>query len=146
MDINMKMKTNIQALFGRKPSAQTLRVLAEFARAPESWLYGYEMLDKTKLGTGSLYTILNRLNERGILVSEWRGMDLDGQTARPYRVYRLTEKGKEAAVKELADSFISSDAGELQGSGRKQHVAATQQHAAHAEPPQKEEKDKDCVA
>lgn len=103
------------------------------------------MLDRTKLGTGSLYTILNRLNERGLLVSEWRGMDLDGQTARPYRVYRLTDKGKEIAAKELADTFIGHDAQEpKRGGSKKQPVAAVQRDAACGSP-EGESKDKDCV-
>jgi DNA-binding PadR family transcriptional regulator len=104
------------------------------------------MLGRTHLGTGSLYTILNRLNEQGLLISEWRGMNLDGQASRPYRVYKLTDKGKEAASKALADKFIDRDAVKPREGKRKERGVVAQQHADRRSPPEVEAEDKGCVA
>ncbi len=91
---------------GRKLSPQTEKVLAEFVKAPNSWLYGYELLDRTGLRSGSLYTILNRLHDQGVLRSEWRGVDLDGSETRPHRVYTFTEKGRLYALEKFAQIAV----------------------------------------
>lgn len=74
------------------------RILAEFQKAPNSGFYGYELLHRTRMSSGPLYQTLNKLMDQGILVAEWRNVDLDGNGGRPYRVYHLTEKGKRVQV------------------------------------------------
>ena len=55
----------------RRPSAQTLAVLAALSIRPADWLYGLELAGLTNLKSGSLYPILIRLADRGLLESRW---------------------------------------------------------------------------
>jgi PadR family transcriptional regulator PadR len=82
-------------------SAQTLSVLASLESDPASWRHGYLLARQTGLRSGSLYPILIRLAERGLVESSWE----DGQPAgRPRRhLYRLTPGGLAAARAALAE-------------------------------------------
>jgi len=83
----------------RRPSAQTVAVLRAFASLPAEWRYGYELGLEVGLKTGSLYPILMRLSDRGLLESSWES---DPPAGRPPRhLYRLTGAG-EAFTAELA--------------------------------------------
>jgi DNA-binding PadR family transcriptional regulator len=66
-----------------------LSVLASLAEAdPAAWRHGYVLARQTGLRSGTLYPILIRLAERGLVEACWQ----DGQPAgRPRRhLYRLT--------------------------------------------------------
>ncbi len=83
----------------RRPSAQTASVLRSFASRPSEWRYGYELGLEVGLKTGSLYPILMRLSDRGLLESTWES---DPPAGRPPRhLYRLTGSGEHLAA-ELA--------------------------------------------
>ena len=82
-------------------SAQTLSVLASLAEAdPTGWRHGYQLAKETGLRSGTLYPILIRLAERGLVEACWE----DGQPAgRPRRhLYRLSSDGLAAARAALA--------------------------------------------
>ena len=81
-------------------SAQTLSVLASLAADPASWQHGYVLAKQTGLRSGTLYPILIRLAERGLVEACWE----DGQPAgRPRRhLYRLSSEGLAAARAALA--------------------------------------------
>ena len=81
-------------------SAQTLLVLAALCAEPREWLHGYGIAGDTGLKSGSLYPILIRLAERGLVEARWE----DGQPAgRPRRhLYRLTAGGLASAAGALA--------------------------------------------
>ena len=75
----------------RRPSAQTLSVLDALAGDPAAWRYGYELGQQVGLKAGSLYPILIRLCDRGLLEATW---EADPQPGRPARhLYRLTDDG-----------------------------------------------------
>jgi len=75
----------------RRPSAQTLLVLDALAGDPAAWRYGYELGQQVGLKAGSLYPILIRLCDRGLLEATW---EADPQPGRPARhLYRLTDEG-----------------------------------------------------
>lgn len=75
----------------RRPSRQTAEVLQALAADPESWRYGYELGRQVGLKAGSLYPILMRLAERGLLDARW---ELEPPPGRPPRhLYRLTSAG-----------------------------------------------------
>src|ERR1700685_2581137 len=76
-------------------SAQTLSVLASLAADPASWRHGYLRAQQTGLRSGTLYPILIRLAERGLVEACWE----DGQPAgRPRRhLYPLSSEGLAAA-------------------------------------------------
>jgi PadR family transcriptional regulator PadR len=81
----------------RRPSAQTVAVLRAFASRPAEWRYGYELGLEVGLKTGSLYPILMRLGDRGLLESSWES---DPPTGRPPRhLYRLTGTGEAFTAK-----------------------------------------------
>jgi PadR family transcriptional regulator PadR len=80
------------------PSAQTVSVLVALAADPMQWRYGYDLGAELNLKSGSLYPILIRLADRGLLEAAWK----PGPAGKPARhIYRLTQPGR-AAAREFA--------------------------------------------
>ena len=89
----------------RRPSPQTTAVLLALAEKPTAWRYGYELYQQLGLKPGSLYPILVRLADRGLLETTW---DTDLPAGRPPRhLYRLTGSGRALAT-ELAAATAAS--------------------------------------
>ena len=87
----------------RRPSAQTTAVVLALADEPTTWRYGYELCRQLDLKPGSLYPILVRLADRGLLETAW---ETDGPAGRPPRhLYRLTGSGRAFAT-ELAQPAV----------------------------------------
>lgn len=83
----------------RRPSAQTTAVVLALAEQPTAWRYGYELCRQLDIKPGSMYPILMRLTDRGLLETTW---DNDVPAGRPPRhLYRLTGSGRALAT-ELA--------------------------------------------
>jgi PadR family transcriptional regulator PadR len=82
-------------------SEQTLSVLAALTAEPQRWHHGYGLARETGLKSGTLYPVLIRLTDSGLLEACWE----DGQPAgRPRRhLYRLTTDGLARAREALAD-------------------------------------------
>lgn len=79
----------------RRPSPQTVAVLHALAAEPDRWRYGYELGQEVGLKAGSLYPILIRLTDRGLLEASW---ETDQPPGRPPRhLYRLTAAGLDTA-------------------------------------------------
>jgi PadR family transcriptional regulator, regulatory protein PadR len=76
-------------------SPQTLSVLAALTDHPDQWHHGYEMARATGLKSGTLYPILIRLADRGLLEAEWQDEPAPGRPRR--HLYRLTADGLAAA-------------------------------------------------
>jgi PadR family transcriptional regulator PadR len=85
----------------RRFSEQTLSVLAALTAEPQRWHHGYGLARETGLKSGTLYPVLIRLTDSGLLEACWE----DGQPAgRPRRhLYRLTTDGLARAREALAD-------------------------------------------
>src|SRR5262245_39760202 len=80
----------------RRPSAQTVAVLRALAETPAAWRYGYELCQQLDLKPGSMYPILMRLADRGLLATSWES---DAPSGRPPRhLYRLTGLGRTFAA------------------------------------------------
>lgn len=77
-------------------SAQTRRVLAALASQPQAWRYGYDLSKETDLASGTLYPLLIRLFEQGLLQSEWRPSPKPGRP--PRHAYRLSAAGRTLAA------------------------------------------------
>jgi PadR family transcriptional regulator PadR len=76
----------------RPLSAQAVSVLRALAADPSRWRYGYDLGAEVRLKSGSLYPILVRLADRGLLEATWE----PGPDGRPPRhLYRLTGAGRE---------------------------------------------------
>ena len=80
----------------RRPSVQTTAVVLALAEQPTTWRYGYQLCQQLDLKPGSLYPILMRLADRGLLETTW---DTDVPAGRPPRHrYRLTGSGRALAT------------------------------------------------
>jgi PadR family transcriptional regulator, regulatory protein PadR len=79
----------------RHPSPQTVAVLAALAANPVAWRYGYELGQEVGLKAGSLYPILMRLSDRGLLEATWEADPPQGRP--PRHLYRLTGAGARLA-------------------------------------------------
>lgn len=86
----------------RRCSGQTLTLLAALTAQPRAWRHGYELSGETGLKSGTLYPILMRLCDRGLLDSKWMSHERGGRP--PRHVYRLTVEGVAFARTELAAS------------------------------------------
>jgi DNA-binding PadR family transcriptional regulator len=85
----------------RKPnsSAQTRELLAIMLRQPRTWQYGYELSKQTGLKSGTLYPLLIRLSDQGLLDSQWLEPERPGKP--PRHAYKLTPNGL-AFAREIA--------------------------------------------
>jgi PadR family transcriptional regulator len=80
-------------------SPQTTLVLAEFLQDEQEWRYGYDISRNTGLRSGTLYPILMRLADHGLLKTSWE----TAQTGRPPRhMYKLTRDGLRYAREQVA--------------------------------------------
>jgi PadR family transcriptional regulator, regulatory protein PadR len=75
----------------RPLSNQAVAVLGAIADARQEWSYGLEISRTTGLKSGSLYPILMRLDERGMLESCWLEPERPGRP--PRHGYRITKAG-----------------------------------------------------
>jgi DNA-binding PadR family transcriptional regulator len=92
----------------RRPSAQTIAVVLALAETPAAWRHGYELCQRLGLKAGSMYPILIRLADRGLLETAWES---DAPPGRPPRhLYRLTGPGLALAT-ELAAQARARAAG-----------------------------------
>jgi PadR family transcriptional regulator, regulatory protein PadR len=80
----------------RRPSAQTTAVVLALAEAPAAWRYGYELCQQLGLKAGSVYPILMRLADRGLLETSWEREPPAGRP--PRHLYRLTGPGRSLAT------------------------------------------------
>jgi DNA-binding PadR family transcriptional regulator len=69
--------------------------LAALLEAPTQWRHGYDIAKQTGLKSGTLYPILIRLAERGLLEASWESEQPAGRPRR--HLYRLTADGVAAA-------------------------------------------------
>jgi PadR family transcriptional regulator, regulatory protein PadR len=81
-------------------SAQTLSVLAALRDEPSQWRHGYALARQTGLKSGTLYPILIRLADRGLVEACWQDEPVPGRPRR--HLYRLTASGAAAAAEALA--------------------------------------------
>jgi DNA-binding PadR family transcriptional regulator len=81
-------------------SAQTLAVLAELCAMPSQWRHGYGIARDTGLKSGTLYPVLIRLADRGLVEACWEDEQPAGRPRR--HLYRLTPEGLATATAALA--------------------------------------------
>ena len=86
----------------RRPSAQTTAVVLAFSEQPATWRYGYDLCQQLGLKAGSVYPILMRLADRGLLETAW---ERDAPAGRPPRhLYRLAGPGRVEAGRLAAEA------------------------------------------
>jgi DNA-binding PadR family transcriptional regulator len=82
-------------------SKQTLAVLTVLCAQPSAWQHGYAISRDTGLKSGTLYPILVRLADRGLMEACWEDEQPAGRPRR--HLYRLTPDGLASATAALAD-------------------------------------------
>lgn len=75
----------------RQPSKQMLKLLAALAAEPLIWRHGYDLMKDTGLSSGTLYPLLMRMTEQGLVEAEWHEPAQRGRPAR--HAYCLTASG-----------------------------------------------------
>lgn len=75
----------------RRPSKQMLILLEVLSARSQQWRHGYDLMKETGLLSGTLYPLLMRMTDQGLVEAEWRQPERLGRPAR--HVYRLTAAG-----------------------------------------------------
>jgi PadR family transcriptional regulator, regulatory protein PadR len=70
---------------------QTRKLLAALLSQRAEWQHGYDLSEQTGLPSGTLYPILMRLSDRGMVESKWEPSPHQGRP--PRKLYRLTAAG-----------------------------------------------------
>ncbi len=86
----------------RRFSAQTLSLLSALEQDPTVWRHGYELAKETGLRSGTLYPVLIRLADRGLVEACWEDVQPAGRPRR--HLYRLTGDGLAAARAALREA------------------------------------------
>ena len=86
-------------------SPQTLSVLAALCGQPSAWQHGYALAQQTGLKSGTLYPILIRLADRGLVEACWEEEPTPGRPRR--HLYRLTPDGLATAAAALAEAELA---------------------------------------
>jgi DNA-binding PadR family transcriptional regulator len=82
---------------------QSLRVLKLFSEDPGTPLAGADIMKATRLASGTLYPILLRFENHGLLESDWES-ELPTTLGRPRRrFYSITSEGRAVARRALAE-------------------------------------------
>lgn len=77
-------------------SPQTQTVLHALVQAHPGWTHGYDLSRATGLKSGTLYPILRRLHDQGLLDARWEDSPVAGRP--PRHIYHLTPGGLELAT------------------------------------------------
>lgn len=103
---------------GRMSSAKAA-VLSELLARPTDAHWGYDLMKKTKLSSGTLYPVLSQLEQAGWVRGSWE-TDKKAKGGPPRRAYRLTGHGLRSAPDAL-----------LRFAGRRRHRSSlpTTRHA-----------------
>ena len=75
----------------RRPSKQMLLLLDALSARTQQWRHGYDLMKETGLSSGTLYPLLMRMADKGLIEAEWREPARPGRPAR--HAYRLTATG-----------------------------------------------------
>ena len=75
----------------RQPSKQMRALLDLLSAQRTEWRHGYDLMKETGLASGTLYPLLMRMTDQGLVEAEWREPAQPGRPAR--HAYRLTAAG-----------------------------------------------------
>jgi PadR family transcriptional regulator PadR len=86
------------------------RVLTVMIADPSAPHYGYDLMKAAKLKSGTLYPMLARLQQDGLVNAEWEAPRQDAAGRPPRKYYQLTAEGLRVARLELAQAASSAPA------------------------------------
>ena len=84
------------------------RVLRLFLADASARHYGYDLMKAAKLPSGTLYPMLARLQDEGLVTSEWEPQPDDANGRPPRKYYQLTGEGARVARLELARASLAA--------------------------------------
>lgn len=87
------------------------RVLRVFLDDPSGRRYGYDLMKAARLASGTLYPMLARLQDEGLVASEWEAQRDDAGGRPPRKYYQLTGEGIRVARVELAQAALAAPRG-----------------------------------
>jgi DNA-binding PadR family transcriptional regulator len=85
-----------------------MSVLTALCSRPRTWRHGYDLARETALKSGTLYPILIRLADRGLLESCWEDEQPAGRPRR--HLYRLTSEGLDRGREVLIEAALARTA------------------------------------
>jgi PadR family transcriptional regulator, regulatory protein PadR len=88
-----------------KPLERVLRVFLADVSARH---YGYDLMKAARLPSGTLYPMLARLQDQGLVTSEWEPPPADASGRPPRKYYQLTGEGVRAVRLELAQAATAA--------------------------------------
>ncbi|MGN6376991.1 MAG: PadR family transcriptional regulator [Sphingomonas sp.] len=68
-----------------------IALLEALSTGAHDWRYGYDLMKETGLLSGTLYPLLIRMTDQGLVEAEWRDPVQPGRP--PRHAYRLTAEG-----------------------------------------------------
>ena len=77
-------------------------LLSELSASGQEWRHGYDLMKATGLLSGTLYPLLMRMTEQGLVEAQWLEPAQPGRP--PRHAYRLTSQGAATARSALAPS------------------------------------------
>ena len=83
------------------PLERVLRVFLADVSAPR---YGYDLMKAARLPSGTLYPMLARLQDEGLVAAEWEQQREDAAGRPPRKFYQLTGEGVRVVRLELAQA------------------------------------------
>jgi predicted ArsR family transcriptional regulator len=83
-------------------------VLRTLVEDPGRWRYGYDLCAELGIQAGSMYPILMRLADRGLLETSWEAEPAPGKP--PRHLYRLTGAGRAYAATATAATAAAATA------------------------------------
>ena len=84
------------------------RVLRVFLADVSARHYGYDLMKAARLPSGTLYPMLARLQDQGLVTSAWEPHSGDASGRPPRKYYQLTGEGIRVARLELAHAPTSA--------------------------------------
>lgn len=87
---------------------QTLKVLRLFADQPRRQMSGSDIARVTKLGSGTLYPILDRFEKAGWLTSRWESVEPSNLGRPRRRMYEITGVGQQHVIAALNELGVST--------------------------------------
>jgi PadR family transcriptional regulator, regulatory protein PadR len=80
------------------------RVLRVFLADVSAHQYGYDLMKAAGLSSGTLYPMLARLEDQGLVSSQWEPQRDDAGGRPPRKYYQLTGEGARVARLQLAEA------------------------------------------
>ena len=109
-------------------SPQTLSVLAALRDEPSAWQHGYALARQTGLKSGTLYPILIRLADRGLVEACWQEEPVPGRPRR--HLYRLTADGLASATAATAAEQAAAEQAVVEQAGTERAAAGARPGAS----------------